>query len=55
MHLDIDYNDAWQVGYNLVQLLPIEETLKYQMLGMDAVEDLMDALDSLLTQVSGEA
>ncbi|MCB1843459.1 MAG: LON peptidase substrate-binding domain-containing protein [Halioglobus sp.] len=55
MQLTVDYNDAWQVGYTLVQLLPIDEALKYQMLGMDALEDLMEALESLLTEVSGEA
>ena len=55
MQLRVDYNDAWQVGYTLVQLLPIDEALKYQMLGMDALEDLMEALESLLTEVGGEA
>ncbi|MDZ7784224.1 MAG: LON peptidase substrate-binding domain-containing protein [Halioglobus sp.] len=52
--LDVDFNDAWQVAYTLVQVLPIEESLKYKMLGIDQLDDLMGALHALLNRVSGE-
>ena len=52
--LDVDFNDAWQVAYTLVQVLPIEESLKYRMLGIDQLDDLMGALHALLNRVSGE-
>lgn len=52
--LDVDFNDAWQVAYTLVQVLPIEEALKYKMLGIDQLDDLMGALHALLNRVSGE-
>jgi len=54
MKLKVDYNDAWQVGYTLVQLLPMEESLKYDMLGMESIDELMRELDALLSRVSGE-
>lgn len=54
MNLRLDYNDAWQVGYGLVQLLPLEEALKYELLCLDTIEDLMTELDVLLNQISGE-
>jgi len=54
MGLDLDYNDAWQVGCGLTQLLPLEEALKYELLCIDDLEQLMAELDSLLNQISGE-
>ena len=54
MNLRVDYNDAWQVGYTLVQLLPLEESLKYELLGSDSIDALMVELDTLLNQISGE-
>jgi hypothetical protein len=54
MNLRVDYNDAWQVAYTLVQLLPLDEALKYELLGLDDIEDLMAELDALLNQISGE-
>ena len=54
MELDIDYGDAWQVGYTLIQLLPLEEALKYELLGADSLESMMQELDILLNQISGE-
>ena len=53
MNLDIDYDNAWQVGYTLVQLLPLEERIKYEMLGAESLEAMMDALDSTLNEISG--
>ena len=54
MNLQLDYHNAWQVGYTLVQLLPLEESLKYELLGIDSVEALMQQLDTVLNQISGE-
>ncbi len=54
LQLDIDYRDAWQVGYNLMQLLPLDESLKLSLLAPDSLERLMTALDQELTQLSGE-
>jgi len=53
LKLRIDYNDAWQVGYALIQLLPFEESLKYELLGHDNVEILMAEILALLNQLSG--
>ena len=54
MNLQLDYNNAWQVGYALAQLLPLEESLKYELLGLDSIDELMRELDVLLNQISGE-
>ena len=55
MALDVDYDNAWQVAWMLVQLLPLEEYLKYELLGMDAIDGLMSELDLILNQLSGES
>lgn len=52
--LSLDYEDAWQVAGTLVQLLPLEEAIKYELLGADTVEELMQELDIILNQISGE-
>ncbi len=54
MNLRVDYNDAWQVAYTLVQLLPLDEALKYELLGIDSIDVLMAELQTLLNQISGE-
>lgn len=54
MGLEIDFDDAWQVGYTLAQLLPLEESLKYSLLNAGDVEELMDQLDLILSDISGE-
>ncbi len=54
MKLRVDYNDAWQVAYTLVQLLPLDEALKYELLGIDSIDVLMAELQALLNQISGE-
>lgn len=54
MALEVDYTDAWQVAYTLIQLLPLEEALKYHLLGIDDVVALMGELDVILNQISGE-
>jgi hypothetical protein len=50
----VDYNDAWQVAYTLVQLLPLDEALKYELLGIESIDVLMAELQTLLNQISGE-
>lgn len=54
MKLRVDYNDAWQVGYTLIQVLPLDEHLKYELLCVDSIEELMDGLDGVLNKISGE-
>ncbi|MBK6736760.1 MAG: LON peptidase substrate-binding domain-containing protein [Haliea sp.] len=54
MKLRVDYNDAWQVAYTLIQLLPFDEALKYQLLGIDSIHELMANLQALLNKLSGE-
>ena len=54
LQLDIDYRDAWQVGYNLLQLLPLDESLKLLLLAPGSLERLMATLDQELTQLSGD-
>lgn len=54
MALEVDYNNAWQVAYTLIQLLPLDEALKYQLLGIDDETALMTELDTILNQISGE-
>ena len=51
--LPADFSDAWQVGFSLVQLLPLEEPLKVELLGLDSIEELMRELDILLNALSG--
>ena len=52
--LPIDFDDAWQVGFSLVQLLPLEETLKLELLALDSADVLMRELDLILNSISGE-
>jgi hypothetical protein len=54
MALQLDYEDAWQVAYTLLQLLPLEEAIKYRLLGLDDIRALMGELDTILNQISGE-
>ena len=53
MNLAIDYDDAWQIGYNLIQLLPLEEQIKYELLGAGSLEAMMGGLDATLNEISG--
>jgi Lon protease-like protein len=53
LNLSIDHDNAWSVGYSLLQLLPIEENIKYELLALETVEALMGELDALLNQISG--
>jgi len=53
MNLEVDYDNAWQVGYTLIQLLPLGESVKYELLGADSLEVMMDKLDATLNEISG--
>ncbi len=52
--LTVDYDDAWQVAASLTQLLPLEEHIKYELLGVETVDEMMRELDIILNQISGE-
>jgi Lon protease-like protein len=54
MKLRVDYNDAWQVAYTLLQVLPLDEALKYELLGIESIHELMVKLQDLLNKLSGE-
>jgi uncharacterized protein len=54
MHLNIDYDNAWEVAYTLIQLLPLDEPIKYELLGIAGIDELVEELDILLNQISGE-
>ena len=54
MNLDIDEEDAWQVGFILSQLLPIVEIDKHELLGLKDIEELMEKLEKMLSEMSGE-
>ncbi len=53
MNLSVDYGNAWDIAYALAQLLPLEEALKYELLGIDDAAELMSELDILLNQIGG--
>jgi Lon protease-like protein len=53
--LSIDFDDAWQVGYTLVQLLPIDERDKVRLLSLESADALMSALDQVLSVLGGPA
>lgn len=52
--LPIDFDDAWQVAFSLVQLLPIAEELKVELLGQASVEAVMRELDLILNALASE-
>lgn len=49
-----DLADAWQVAYGLLQLLPLDEAFKAQLLEADDVDLLLDSLAGVLGEMSGE-
>jgi Lon protease-like protein len=52
--LQVDFDDAWQVAYTLLQVLPLDEGFKAALLETDDVAQLMHELDSVLGDISGE-
>ncbi len=55
MQLNSDMADAWCVSAQLAQLLPIDEAIKYQLQGLTSVEQLLEEMDKILVDLSGEA
>ncbi len=53
MQLAVDYEDAWQVVYTLIQILPLEEALKYSLLGLQALPEVVAALERVLDRIGG--
>lgn len=49
----VDHTDAWQVGYVLAQLLPVAESTKYHLLGLDDPAEFMQELDVVLDDLGG--
>ncbi len=54
MGLVVDYSDSWQVAWQLLQILPLAEHLKYELLGKDDIVGVMAELDAILNQISGQ-
>lgn len=48
-----DHADAWQVGAVLAQLLPVDERIKYDLLGLDDIDEFMEQLDEILDELGG--
>lgn len=55
LNLPVQHQDGWTVGYQLAQLLPLEESVKHALLGIDSLQQLLEELDRLLRELSGEA
>jgi Lon protease-like protein len=55
LNLPVQRQDGWTVGYQLAQLLPLEESIKHALLGIDSLQQLLEELDRLLRELSGEA
>jgi Lon protease-like protein len=54
MKLRVDYNNAWQVAFTLLQLLPVPESRKYELLGIDSIDELLARLRALIKELGGE-
>jgi len=55
LNLPVSLEDGWAVGYQLGQLLPLNESINYALLGADSPQQLLEELDTLLREMSGEA
>jgi len=53
--IKVDHGDAWQVGYALAQLLPVDDDIKYALLALDDIEEFMAEVDELLNELGGFA
>jgi Lon protease-like protein len=53
MGIKADHEDAWQVAYVLAQLLPVEEAIKFQLLGLDDIAQFMEELGEVLDELGG--
>ena len=54
LKLKSDLGDAWSVPAQLTQLLPIDEAIKYRLQGLNSAERLLEEMDKLLVELSGE-
>ena len=48
-----NHRNAWEVGYVLAQLLPVDEQIKYELLAADDIDDFMEQLDEIIDQLGG--
>jgi Lon protease-like protein len=51
--MTIDTGNAWQVCFALLQLLPVDSATKYQLLELNDIDELVEALDEILSELSG--
>ena len=51
--LTVDTGDAWNICHVLTQLLPIDNSVKYELLGITDINVYVDELDELLSELSG--
>ena len=54
LQLDHDPGNAWSVGAQLAQLLPIDEAIKYSLQGLETAEQMLEEMDKIWTELSGE-
>ena len=54
MQLQHDPGNAWSVGAQLAQLLPIDEEIKYSLQGSETAQQLLEEMDKILAELSGE-
>src|SRR5690606_2092808 len=51
--MQLQSDDAWEIGYRLAQLLPLDQSLKYGLLMADDSGPLLDQLDLIISYISG--
>lgn len=51
--LSVDTGNAWNICHALTQLLPVDNSLKYELLGISDINVYVDELDELLSELSG--
>ena len=51
--LTVDTGSAWNICHVLTQLLPIANSVKYELLGITDINVYVDELDELLSELSG--
>lgn len=51
--MTLDTGNAWQVCFALLQLLPVDNSTKYDLLGLSDIHELVESLDEILSELSG--
>jgi len=51
--LTVDTGNAWNICHALTQLLPIDNSVKYELLGITDINVYVNELDELLSELSG--